>query len=65
MKKITGFLLAVAFVFAVGFISADNTYAAGDKDNGIKVMVNGQYIMQSKALGYAQVIDELTSVTSQ
>lgn len=62
MKKITGFLLAVAFVFAVGFISADNTYAAGDKDNGIKVMVNGQYIMQSKALGYAQVIDDRVMV---
>ena len=63
MKKITGFLFVVAFVFAVGFISADNTYAAGDKDNDIKVMVNGQYIMQSKALEYAQVIDDRVMIS--
>ena len=44
MKKITGFLLAVAFVFAVGFISADNTYAAGDKDNGIKVKIGRAHV---------------------
>ncbi len=58
MKKMLAMLIVFTLVFSTGgMIAREQVYAAGNKDNGIKVLINGEYLKQDAKTGYAQVVN--------
>lgn len=57
MKRIIGLILAFTLVCSMTFVLPQKSHAAGNKNQGYKVLVQGKYLEQNKNTGYAQAVN--------